>query len=319
MLLASVASPARADPAADEERARQLFDAGHAAADAGDPVSACRMFEQSLALVRRASTLLNLGACNEALGKLATAVVFFEEGLAMLDPRDDRAAPARLRIAAIGPKVARLHVEPPADLPPGSVITLDGAELAPPALADELRIDPGRHEIRLQAPGRLPLQVVVLAAEGSRDAIALELGAPLPPPPPPPVPPPPPAPSAPPVVPADTDAGGIPVWVWPVGAIGLAAGIAAIPFAVDYARTVSSQEDLCGGELEQCRPTPPGSYDPADDNATKRRDAIAGAVLAAAGGAAFTAAIIGAAVGASSSAAGSARVRVRFAGVVVAF
>jgi hypothetical protein len=56
---------------------------------------------------------------------------------------------------------------------------------------------------------------------------------------------------------------------------------------------VDEMTERCGGELVPCRPNPPGSYDPADDNATKNSAAALTVVFAVAGGAALGAGIIG--------------------------
>jgi hypothetical protein len=276
----------------DDERARQLFDQGHDAADRGDHATACQRFEESLALVRRASTLLNLGACYDKLGRLTTALRYWQEGAGALPPEDERVARAHERIASLEDRIPRLRLVVPAELPPGATVALDGTTLTD--LDAELRVDPARHEVSLVAPGHAPTRVVVTVSERARDTVTLTLGPVLAPPVPlpPPAPPPRPAPSV-----ADSAGHTIPIWVWPVGAIGVGLGIAAVPFAVDYSNTVERQHDRCGDDLEQCRPEPPGSYDPSDDNARKERDAIAGSVLGAAGAAMLVAAIIGAAMG----------------------
>jgi hypothetical protein len=275
----------------DDERARQLFDEGHAASDRGDHAEACRLFTDSLALSRRGATLLNLGACHDKLGKLVAALDFWRQGVSELAVDDKRRGPAEERIAALEQRVPRLRVEPPSDLPAGTEVRVDGAALTTP----EIALDPGRHEVVLVAPGHADTRVVVQLAEASREVVKLDLGPSLV------APAPPPAPAQPTPLPRPVDVPtqerSIPIWVWPVGGVGIAAAIAGIPFAVDYEATLSRQEELCGGDLEACNPTPPGSYDPADDNDRKRRDAIAGTVLASAGGLALLAAVIGAIVG----------------------
>ena len=292
LVIASLAASARAG---DEEDARRLFDEGHAAADRGDHGEACRKFDESLALSRRSATLLNLGACHEKLGQLVTALAFWRQGLAELGADDKRRVPAEERIAALEQRVPRLRLRLPRELPADAAVQLDGKALSPEELREEIAIDPGQHDVAILAPGRAPARIVALLGEGSRETVTLEVGAPLAPPPLPKAPPSPP-PSRPMAQP-DAPQHSIPIWVWPVGGVGLAVGLAAIPFAVDYRNTLSRQEELCAGDLEACRPTPPGSYDPADDNARRRRDVIAGVVLASAGGAAVLAAVIGAALG----------------------
>jgi hypothetical protein len=290
-----------AQPAANAEaRAKELFVAGHAAMDRGDHAEACRLFEESLTALERPSTLLNLGACHQALGRAATALRYWQRGAAALEPGDARHALAKERIAALEALAPRLRIELPAALPAGAVLALDAEPVAPPVLEAGVRLDAGTHRLELEAPGHVATVLTVELADGDDKVVALTLVAAAPPPPPPPPAPPLPAPP-PPVMPpppaAAPDRHALPIWIWPVGAAGIVASGVAIGFAVDYANTVAEQEERCGGDVTECRPEPRGSYDPEADNARKDRDAIAGVVLGIAGGAALLAAVVGAIVG----------------------
>jgi hypothetical protein len=299
-LLACVlhAPAARADDA--EERARTLFREGREAADRGEHRVACARFAASLALMRRPSTLLNLGACHDELGHSATALRYWRLGQRELEADDKRQALAAEAIAALEARAPRLRFSLEG-VPAEAVVRLDGA---PVDARDELRVDPGDHRVTLSAAGHEDTAVKVALADGDDKTIALVLGARVAtaPPPPPRVEPEP-----------EREGEGIPIWVWPTGALGLASAGVAVAFAVDYASTVSRQEERCRGALEACSPDPPGSYDPADDNAQKERDAILGTVFGVAGGIAIVASIVGIAVGADQPVAIDARgLRFRF-------
>ena len=86
-----------------EERAKQLFFEAHEATDRGDDATACRKFEESLLLFRRASTLLNLGECSERLGKVATALRYWTQAAALLESSDPRMALTKQHIARVDP------------------------------------------------------------------------------------------------------------------------------------------------------------------------------------------------------------------------
>ncbi|MBW2456021.1 MAG: PEGA domain-containing protein [Deltaproteobacteria bacterium] len=291
-LLCLLLWPAIAAADDDADRAKLLFREGRDASARGDHATACTKYGESLVLFRRASTLLNLGACHDQLGRTATALAYWEQGAALLEPADPRMEVATQSVAELRLRAPRLTVSLPATLPAGAVITLDGSAVGRSLLDRELRLDPGPHELRLTAPGHHPSQVPIELSERAAEQVVLSLGPPLPPAPvvPPllrpshPLPPPPPVRTT-------------PTWVWPVGGVGLAVAAVSIPFAVDYANTLSEQEDLCGGDLEQCQPDPPGSYDPAEDNGRKLRDAVLTTTFAAAGGLTLAAAAIGAIIG----------------------
>ncbi|MEZ4442747.1 MAG: tetratricopeptide repeat protein [Polyangiaceae bacterium] len=291
------AAPAQAEGDEDEERARRLFEEGFEARDRGDHEAACAKFSESLELFRRASTLLNLGACHEQLGHTATALGFWVEGAALLPSDDKRMEIARAHAAELEERAPRLHIVLPNALPALAVLTLDGRELSTKELDEVLRLDPGPHQLRLSAPEHHPVEVDFELADGDdrEQALVLEpidggpVAAPRPTPPP---------------EPAPLVAGGdltpphrVPVWVWPVGGVGVTAGAIAVGLGADYGLTLSRQREACGGDLLACRPDPPGSYDPNADNARKTRDAVAGVVLGATGASLLTIAIVGAAMG----------------------
>jgi len=164
-----------------EERAKELFYEAHEAVERGDDVTACRKFEESLALFRRASTLLNLGDCSERLGKLADALRYWTQAAALLESSDPRMTLTKEQIARIDRRVPRLQLVLPRSLPEDAVVAVDGHAL-PSAEAGtrvELPVDPGEHHVVLRAAGHKNHDRRVALAEGQRQRIALELGAPL--------------------------------------------------------------------------------------------------------------------------------------------
>jgi hypothetical protein len=271
-------------------RAEHAFRAGRDHLAKGENAEACARFVESLALFRRASTLLNLAVCREALGELSAALSHWQQGAALLEGSDERLAIAKDHIADLIERVPELSVTLDERLPANAVVEFDGVVVAREALIS-VRLDPGSHTVVLDAPGHRRASLRVALVEGERQQHHLALGARLTPAyvPPPALPAPFPLPLAP--------QEGIPVWIWPVGAVGVALGIAAIPFGVDHASTRDKQQALCGGDLDRCAPDPPGSYDPGADNERKFRDAVLAVSFGVGGGALALVAVIGAIVG----------------------
>jgi hypothetical protein len=164
---------ARAD---DEARARELFTAGREAMNRGDYQAACNKFEASLALFRRASMLLNLGACHEKLGELATALRYWRDGLSALEIDDPRVSTAKDAIAGLETRTPRIAVRLPPDLPSEALVAIDGEAIALSELSEPVCVDPGTHALTVDAPGREQWRVSVEAGEGRLLDVELELG-----------------------------------------------------------------------------------------------------------------------------------------------
>src|SRR5262249_50431221 len=145
--IVSYSGPASADDDADEQ-ADALFQEGRALMKAGRFEEACPKFEQSQRLSPHGGTLLNVAACHDRLGKIATAWVEFQQALtpARADGKDDRARVAEERIQVLEPRLGWLMLDLPG-APPDASVEIDGAQLPPLALGKELPVDPGVHYI----------------------------------------------------------------------------------------------------------------------------------------------------------------------------
>src|SRR5262249_13811244 len=142
-----------AQPAPPEEPpspAAKLFTEGRAQLEAGKIAEACATFARSYELEPTAiGTMLNLGACTEQLGKLATARAWYAraEARATALKLAESEALAKQRGAALAGKVATLTVRI-ADMPADARVTLDGKPLATSELA-RIEVDAGHHAIEL--------------------------------------------------------------------------------------------------------------------------------------------------------------------------
>ena len=142
--------------ASTPDKAAALFQAGRALLDAGDYAGACARFDQSYALDHDAAgTMLNLGLCNEKLGKYHTALDWYRKALDVatekkLSPQSAQAA--RDRMTALTDLVATvtLQVSP---VVPATKVTIDGETIRPDSYA-RIEIDPGHHVLEAIAPGK---------------------------------------------------------------------------------------------------------------------------------------------------------------------
>lgn len=137
---------------------------------------ACDRFEASLRLFRRASMLLNLGACNDELGKLATALGYWREGVSAMQIDDPRMTTAKAAVADLERRAPRVSVTLPGELPPEALVALDGAAIPRERLDAPLYVDPGDHELTLDAPGHAQGRTTVRAVSGTTRYVYLPLG-----------------------------------------------------------------------------------------------------------------------------------------------
>lgn len=146
---------------------------------AGKVDEACPKFAESQRLDPATGTLLNLAACHEKQGKVATAWIEYSDALfaARRDGREDRVDYARQRAAELEPKLSRLtlQIEPGAEHPE-LALELDGAVLGRAVVGAPMPIDPGNHVVRATAPGKKPWQqTVVIAAVADQETLTIPL------------------------------------------------------------------------------------------------------------------------------------------------
>ena len=144
---------------------------------AGNYDEACPKFAESQRLDPATGTLLNLAACHEKQGKLATAWIEYSDALfaARRDGREDRVEYARERAAELEPKLSRLTLQLDAGADhPGLEIELDGASLGRAVVGAPMPIDPGKHTLRVSAPGKKPsTHVIEIAPLADRKVLSI--------------------------------------------------------------------------------------------------------------------------------------------------
>jgi hypothetical protein len=174
---------AQADSAKpDAALAETLFQEGRRLMTAGHYAEACPKFAESHRLDSRSGTLLNLAACHEHEGKIATAWAEFNDAvsLAQRDARPDREKFARERIQALEPRLSRVRIvvspQAEADQPE---ITLDGLAVGRAVLGIATPLDPGEHLITASAPGRQRWEVRLVVREAESKVVEVPALTPI--------------------------------------------------------------------------------------------------------------------------------------------
>lgn len=147
---------ALAAPAAAQERAaaEALFQEGRRLARAGKHAEACEKFAASDKLDPSVGARLQLGRCNRAQGKTASAWLAYKdaENLAARNGDSRRAAAARAEAAQVEPKLSYVVLR--AGETPGLLVRFDGDVKPAALLGQRFPVDPGDHTVTAAAPER---------------------------------------------------------------------------------------------------------------------------------------------------------------------
>jgi hypothetical protein len=190
-----VTSAAHATSEQDRGSARQELTQAQDLKKQGQLPEALAHFEESQRLDPKLTTLMELGDCEEQLGKLIEAQAHFAEARdkAAHDELPQSKAKAELRRAAVEKRLAHLTLQLPADAPPGAQVFRDDALLEAASLGTPLLANPGDHVIVVKAPEHDDAKYNVKLAEGDNQTLPIAAGpaiakaAKAAPPPPPPV------------------------------------------------------------------------------------------------------------------------------------
>lgn len=171
----SASSNARAEDV--EPKARQLFDAGVVAANAGAWERAREHFRQSYALAPRNSTLLNLAGAESHSGHLVEAGAHYRsvlEGAENLAP-DVRAA-AEVAMADVSRRIAHCTIQVE-HVRPGDTATFDEKPISFATMSGTFLADPGPHSIAIQRDGQPIARRMLALAEAERRTFVIRLPA----------------------------------------------------------------------------------------------------------------------------------------------
>ncbi|HEY2514536.1 MAG TPA: hypothetical protein VGI39_26915 [Polyangiaceae bacterium] len=152
-----------------------LFAEGKKLMTEGKVSEACPKFLASFTLEARVGTLLNLAACYEKNGQVASAWGRFVEArtLATRNNQPERATYAAQHAAALEPRRSMLTIVVP-NVPGALVVKRDGIVIDPAVYGIGVPVDGGVHAIEASAPGKVPLKATVtVAPEGDKKSYSL--------------------------------------------------------------------------------------------------------------------------------------------------
>lgn len=170
---ASEPPPVAAQTASDRDRARVEFDAGMAAARAGDWGTAHDRFTAAYALAPLPGILMNLAGAQRQTGRFVEAASSYRRWLEEVTPasRDARHRPTvEQELAEVLASTPRLRIAVTGRLA-GDVVQADGRVVAPDQ--GPIAVDPGHHRVTLVRDGAVVVETEVDVAAGSTAAVAL--------------------------------------------------------------------------------------------------------------------------------------------------
>jgi hypothetical protein len=142
-------------PNAQHTEATDLFDQGRKLLEQGQFAEACAKFDDSIRLdPTAAGTMLNLGLCNERLGKLKTALFWFRRGQTRAAETNlpDAERAAKDHTADLALKVATVHIAFGPNAVAGATVKIDDDVIKPDDYG-RVEVDPGHHTLVAGAPG----------------------------------------------------------------------------------------------------------------------------------------------------------------------
>ena len=164
-----------AQTTADVVTAQGLFDDARALMDKGQYAAACPKLEESQRLDPGGGTLLNLAACYEHQGRLASAWSRFLEAASVSKTAGnaDRESAARERAAQLAPRLPRILIHVTADTASGLEVRRNGSVVGRAQWGTAIPADPGSHSISAAVPGKTPWKTTVVLKEGTTTTIAI--------------------------------------------------------------------------------------------------------------------------------------------------
>lgn len=158
----ALSTPSHAEPTAEDKAAAEaLFQEALKLTNVNKYEEACPKLEASNKLDPAVGTLFNLGDCYEHTGRTASAWSSFGEARRLAEQRKDRREKdASTREKALETRLAKLVLQA-ADRPEGLTIRRDKKPVDLATLGSAVPVDPGKHTIEVEAPGREPWTTTV--------------------------------------------------------------------------------------------------------------------------------------------------------------
>jgi len=161
--------------------ATELFKQGREMMQRGDVAGACPKFAESARLDAKVGTLLNLGDCEEKLGRIASARQSVQRAIDLgRAQNDERVALAEQRFAMLDKRVPRLTIRLAAAAPNGATVARDGVQLGEASLGAALPVEPGKHQVMVSAPKHAERGFDVSLSESESYTLEVDVGDALP-------------------------------------------------------------------------------------------------------------------------------------------
>ncbi|MBK8252744.1 MAG: hypothetical protein IPK82_08765 [Polyangiaceae bacterium] len=169
--------------AQDAAAAEALFNKGVAEMEAGHFDVACPALAESQRLDPRPGTMFTLAECEAKAGKIATALVHYEDYLRAAEllpgPQKQRHAQrmdiAKTKKASLAPAVPILTLTLPKNAPPDTKVSRDGTELTAASLGVALPVDPGEHVIVTMLRTGERIEQKISLARGEKRAVEVTI------------------------------------------------------------------------------------------------------------------------------------------------
>ncbi|PIE05623.1 MAG: hypothetical protein CSA75_03795 [Sorangium cellulosum] len=170
--------PVMAGPSISEKAtARALFDEARALVEGGNIEQACPKFKESYQLDPGSGSAFHLADCYERTGKIASAWALYLEVAVLTRNSGEKhkEEAARRRAANLEPRISRLNIAVPEQHAiDGMQVKRNGKLIAPASWNTALPVDPGDHQITVEAPGRQTWTTkVTIKGEGSHETVAV--------------------------------------------------------------------------------------------------------------------------------------------------
>lgn len=150
LTIVAITTPAQAQ---QESVAESLFRQAREEMRQGNPRSACPKFEESYRLDPSIGTLLNLGLCEEARGRTATAWTKLRQFLDSAPAGDSRLRLAQQKLNKLETQLPWLRlVVDDQGVEQVLLVQLDGVELRDASLTEAIPVNPGEHSVRISLP-----------------------------------------------------------------------------------------------------------------------------------------------------------------------
>jgi hypothetical protein len=183
VLLAGALAPRTASAQSeDEAAARVLFNEGRQLVKAGKYEEACGKLEAARKLYASPGVLLNVADCHERINRTASAWTEFGDAAdaAARAGRSSDEAEAKRRQAAIQGRLTLLAIVVD-HAPDGATVRRDGTPIDRSAWGTPVPVDPGEHNITMEASGYRPWSAKVTATQpGKTETVRIPTLEPVP-------------------------------------------------------------------------------------------------------------------------------------------